>query len=593
MPPGCADASGAIGTWVPDCGRGILIQKHAGSCRQGCAVTSTFDTQSQEPAAKLNDEAARLRRERAFAAYVAALAVASEVDLPAVLQRIVDLAREVVPAKYAALGVADTTGRIVQFITSGITPEERAAIGPPPQGHGLLKVLIEKGEPLLVPDIQADPRSVGFPPNHPKMKTLIGVPIKQGRRTLGDLYLTERLDGRPFDEEDLEVLQILAGHAATAIDRAYLYRQLEISRLQAEEQRDQIRAILDSLPPAVLIQSPPDATCELANNAAMQMLLGPAAPISAIPIHGRHYRLLQGDGTPLHNDSRPGIRALRGETIRNRQLMVERWDGRRFPVLVQANPLRDARGEIVRAVVVLQDITRLREAEQLKDDFISLVSHELRTPVTAIYGGAHLLANEGDHLDPDTRNAILADIVAESERLDQMLSNLLSLASIQAGRLEPNTEPVLIKPVAARVAAEVDRRTSLHTIVVDLPADLPPVEADPNLLSQVLRNLLENAVKYSPDGGEIRITASVEHPIVAIHVTDKGVGIASELVNQVFERFRRPGAPPTIRGMGLGLYLSKHLMQAQGGSISASSAGPGQGATFTIRLPIARDWEED
>jgi K+-sensing histidine kinase KdpD len=174
-----------------------------------------------------------------------------------------------------------------------------------------------------------------------------------------------------------------------------------------------------------------------------------------------------------------------------------------------------------------------------------------------------------------------------------MLSNLLSLASIQAGRLEPNTEPVLIKPVAARVAAEVDRRTTRHTIVVDLPADLPPVEADPNLLSQVLRNLLENAVKYSPDGGEIRITASVEHPIVAIHVTDKGVGIASELVGQVFERFRRPGAPPTIRGMGLGLYLSKHLMEAQGGSISASSAGPGQGATFTIKLPIARDWEEN
>jgi len=576
-------------TWPPlPSPDGMLMSEkvHGGTRGQEVAASVEHDDE------QLTDEASRVRRERAFAAYVAALAVASEVDLPAVLQRIVDLAREVVPAKYAALGVAEN-GRIVEFITSGITQEQRAAIGPPPQGHGLLKVLIEKGEPLLVPDISADPRSHGFPPNHPVMKSLIGVPIKLGQRTLGDLYLTERLDGRPFDEQDLEVLTILASHAAAAIDRAYLYRELAASRTQAEEQRDQVRAILDSLPSGVLIHVPPDGKVELANDAAIQMLLGPALPASTMPVPDRHYTLLQADGTSLPSDERPGMRALRGESIRNRQLLVERWDGHRFPVLVQANPLRDARSQIVRAVVVIQDITRLREAEQLKDDFISLVSHELRTPVTTIYGGAHLLAHEGETLDEGTRASILADIVAESERLEQMLSNLLSLASIQAGRLEPNTEPVLIKPLAKRVAAEVQNRTIRHTFTVEIPTDLPPVEADPNLLSQVLRNLLENAVKYSPDGGEICVSASLEAPLVAIHVTDQGVGIAPEHVNQVFERFRRPGAPPTVRGMGLGLYLSRHLVEAQRGTISATSAGPGQGATFTIRLPIARDWEEE
>ena len=533
-----------------------------------------------------------LGRERALiAAYVAALAVASEVDLEAVLQRIVDLAREVVPARYAALGVADHHGRIQQFITSGVTPEVRAAIGSIPQGRGLLGELIRKGEPLLVPDISADPRSAGFPPHHPPMKSLLGVPILLGQHPLGNLYLTERLDGRPFDEQDLEVVQVLAAHAATAIDRAYLYRQLEASRLQAEEQRDQLRTILDNLPSGVLIQRPADGAIELANNAAIAMLLGPAFPAGTLPALGRDYRMLNLDGTPLPHDHRPAIRALQGETIRNRQLMIERWDGQRFPVLVQAGPLRDARGAVVRAVVVLQDITRLREAEQLKDDFISLVSHELRTPVTAIYGGAHLLARQGDALDEATRQEILADIAAESERLDQMLSNLLSLNAIQAGRLEPNTEPVLIAPIARRVGGECGERSPRHTFVVAVPSDVPPIEADPALLEQVLRNLYENGVKYSPEGGEIRTTAECAGDSVAIHVTDQGIGIAPEHIGQLFERFRRPGAHPTVRGMGLGLYLSRYLVEAQGGKISAASAGPGQGTTFTITLPVAQDWE--
>lgn len=548
---------------------------------------------SQQPDGRAADGDARSRDRALIAAYEAALAVASEVDLPAVLQRIVDLAREIVPARYAALGVADEQGRITDFITSGITPEERAAIGPIPQGHGMLGELIRTGEPLLVPDIAADPRSVGFPPNHPPMTTLLGVPILLGPRPLGNLYLTERVDGRPFDGRDLEIVQVLAAHAAAAIDRAHLYRQLAASRLEAEVQRDQLRTILDSLPAGVLIQTAPDGAIELANAAAVAMLLGPAPPVGTLPVPGRDYRVLQADGAPLANDQRPGLRALRGETIRNRQFLVKRWDGQQLPVLAQANPLRDARGAIVRAVVVLQDITPLREAEQIKDEFVSLVSHELRTPITAVYGGAHLLVHQGEGLDPASRQDLLADIVAESERLERMLSNLLGLAAIQAGRLEPTTEPVLVAPLARRVAREVGDRAGRHAFVVAIPPEIPPVEADPALLEQVLRNLYENAVKYSPEGGEVRTSAASDGATVAVHVTDQGVGIAPEHVGQVFERFRRPGAPPTVRGMGLGLYLSRQLVEAQGGTIGAASPGPGQGATFTVTLPVAQGWTDE
>ena len=547
------------------------------------------------PRRRLGDEPADPRRhDRALiAAYEAALAVASELDLEAVLQRIVDLARSVVPARYAALGVADARGALVQFVTAGLDAAERAAIGPLPKGHGLLGELIRDGEPLLISDIAADPRSVGFPPNHPPMRSLLGVPIRLRERVLGNLYLCERNDGAPFTSDDLTVVQTLALHAAAAIDRAHLYRQVEQGRARAEEQRDHLRVILDSLPSGVLIQTGEDEAVELANAAAVALLLGPDAPVGALPRDGRDYGLRQADGAPLAPEARPGRRALGGETVRNQQVVLERAGGERVPVLAQAAPLHDATGSVGGAVVVIQDVTRLREAEQLKDDFLSLISHEFRTPLTAIHGGAHLLARQGGDLDDATRDELLTDIVAESGRLDRMLTNLLELTAILAGRLVAATEPVLLEPLAREVAAEVAARAPGHRFVVAPAPGLPPAEGDPALLAQVLRNLYENAVKYAPDGGEVRTAATTDGQTVTLRVTDQGIGIAPEHVGAVFERFRRVGGDPTVRGMGLGLYLSRHLVEAQGGAIAAASPGIGRGATFAVTLPVARGWDPD
>jgi signal transduction histidine kinase len=527
-----------------------------------------------------------------MAASEAALAIVSETDPEMLLQRLVDLAREVVPARYAALGVTDEAGQVIQFLTSGITAEARAALGPIPQGHGLVGALITDRTPLLVPDIAADPRSVGFPPGHPEMRTLLGVPILLGERVLGNLYLTERSGGQPFTVDDLAAVQLLAAHAATAIERARLYQELRAGRQRAEVQRDQFSIILDHLPAGIWIHQAPDGTVEMVNASARNLLLGPDAPAGTIPLYGRDFRFLRSDGAPLPEAERPGMRALRGELAGNRQLLLDRWDGQRIPLLVQAAPLRDATGAIPRAVVVLQDITRLREAEQLKDDFLSLISHEFRTPLTSIHGGAHLLAQQGAELDDETRQELLTDIVTESERLDRMLGNMLSLTAILAGRLEPATEPVLLEPLARRVARDLDRRSDQHQFVIDLPPDLPPAEGDPDLLAQVLHNLYENAVKYSPGGGEVRISGSSSDTTVTLHVTDQGSGIHPDHVRTVFERFRRVGGDPTVRGMGLGLYLSRYLIEAQGGTIDANSPGPGKGATFSISLPIATGWQE-
>lgn len=164
------------------------------------------------------------------AANTAIVAISSALDLSQVLQTIVDSARQLLHSRYAALGVADKNGRILQFITSGITPEQRAAIGPLPQGHGLLGELIREAHPLRIPNIAAHPHSHGFPPNHPPMTSLLGVPILYQGKAVGDLYLTDKIGADEFSEEDEELLILLANHAAVAIENARLYEEVRTSR---------------------------------------------------------------------------------------------------------------------------------------------------------------------------------------------------------------------------------------------------------------------------------------------------------------------------------------------------------------------------
>jgi K+-sensing histidine kinase KdpD len=277
--------------------------------------------------------------------------------------------------------------------------------------------------------------------------------------------------------------------------------------------------------------------------------------------------------------------------VHNLQLTLRRANGSTLPISVQAAPLRNPGEGQHDAVLVVQDVTQLRQAEQLKDDFLSLISHEFRTPLTAIHGGAHLLADAGAALDSTTRQELLQDIVTESSRLDRMLKNLLTLAQVMAGRLGVETEPVLLAPLARQVSTDVGTRSLNHRFHVEISATVPPVEGDPSLIAQVLRNLYENAVKYSPTGGAITTTARSDETDVLLDIQDEGLGIAPEHLAHVFERFHRAGADPTVRGMGLGLYLSRLLITAQGGSIGVTSPGPGKGSTFSVRLPIARGWE--
>lgn len=166
----------------------------------------------------------------------AGISLTSELSLDKVLQKVVDIARELVRAKYGALSVLNEGGEIEQFLTSGISKEERARIGALPRGRGLLGVIIKEGQTLRMQDLQSDPRSAGFPPHHPEMRSLLGVPLVWGNRVIGNLYLTEKEGGGGFTENDEEIVRLLSTQAAVAIRNAELLGQLEsMARLEERE----------------------------------------------------------------------------------------------------------------------------------------------------------------------------------------------------------------------------------------------------------------------------------------------------------------------------------------------------------------------
>ncbi|MGI8688855.1 MAG: ATP-binding protein [Thermomicrobiales bacterium] len=511
------------------------------------------------------------------------LSIASELDLDAVLQRIVDRARLLVGARYCALGIVGPDGLLSDFITAGISASERAAIGDPPRGHGILGVLVREQQSLRMRDMRADPRSVGFPPNHPPMVSFLGVPIRIGDDAVGNLYLTEKEGADEFTIEDQRLAERLARHAAIAVTNARRFTQ-------SEAQRRQLQTIIDSLPEAVTIREAPSGRLLMANGLAHNLLGHATLPKGGFAEPATGFRPERPTGQPLAVRDTPTARALlKGDGSIDEEIIIHDREDRPTHVAVSAIPVRDHNGAVTAVVSLFRDVTKAREAEQMKDDFLSLISHELRTPLTTIQGAAQILLAQGDELPREARDALRMDLISESERLSRMLKNMLALSAYQAGRLHVERDPFLIQPLLKQVAREVQARYPAHMVAVDVPQHLPPAEGDEELIIQAVRNLAENAAKYSPNGGTITLSA-VANGRMTVSVQDEGPGVPVEEQGRIFQRFHR--ASTGTQGMGLGLYLCQRLVEAHGGRLWVESA-PEAGATFRFTLPIVGREEGD
>ena len=228
-----------------------------------------------------------------------------------------------------------------------------------------------------------------------------------------------------------------------------------------------------------------------------------------------------------------------------------------------------------------------RERERVKDAFVGMLSHEIRTPITTIYAAARVLASsEAVRSDARARD-LFPDIVSESERLLRLIEDLLVLTKVEQGKLASESEPVLIQRVVERAVARLTRRHDTRRFDVSLPADLPPVAGDEVFVEQVVNNLLSNALKYSPADTVVSVEGAVAHAAVEVRVGDRGIGLAAEDRERVFDLLARtPEAEKYAAGAGIGLYVCRRLMQAMGGDIWAVPQTRGSGALFAFTLPI-------
>jgi PAS domain S-box-containing protein len=398
------------------------------------------------------------------------------------------------------------------------------------------------------------------------IRSLIGVPMVVEGRIIG-LLVGGALAPRDFSPVDKSLLGLAADRAAIAIENARLYREAE--------ERGQAAQVLGYVADGVFLVDA-DGVVQLWNPAA-EAITG----VSAEAVLGR----------PI-GESIPGWPALAQAVGSAGAPAASTGPAVTIPVEIAGRELWLSVAGVTFAegtVYAFRDLTEERQLEQLKSDFIATVSHELRTPIAAVHGAAKTLEREDVDFTDDMRRRILTVISDQSERLVQLVNDILLTSQVESGQLVLASEQVDVSDVA-RGVVEAAQMHAPEGLAVELsaPPSLGPVATDPDKLRQVLANLVSNAVKYSFRRGRIDLRLEQRAKHVRITVRDQGVGIPESEQQRIFEKFHRlyPNMTRGVGGTGLGLYICRELVRRMGGSIWVEST-EGVGSTFFVELPLA------
>ncbi len=519
-------------------------------------------------------------------------------DRASLFEQICRVAVEHGQFRLAWIGLIDeATGQIVPTTFAGeeqgYLTNARVTFRDEPQGRGPTGTAIREGHSILSQDIATDPgmqpwRDAALQRGY---RSSAAVPIRQNGQVIGALTVYAA-EPHSLDAEDESLLDEISLDISFALDglEQDLQRQraeAELSQLNAElEQRvtertaelarahERLRAILDTAGEGVVFTDP-QATIEYINP-AMERLTGYTADEAL----GHNPRIWKSDQTPRATHQHMWRALTHGETWQG-EVINRRKDGGLYDAALTTSPVTDLDGRVVGYVGVQRDITRQKELDRLKDQFVSNVSHELRTPIANIMLHLSLLTRGR----PERHDIYLRTAQREADRLRNMIEDLLDLS-----RLDRNMTPIQLAPIDVYQLLEpfvTDRVTLAEqrglTLKYESAPDLPLALSDASKLTQVIANLLTNALNYTPAGGEVTVLSATRQPWITITVRDTGPGIAAKDLPHLFERFYRgeTGRKADAPGTGLGLAISHEIMLRLGGRITVESE-PGQGAAFTV-----------
>jgi len=458
-------------------------------------------------------------------------------------------------------------------------------------GDGFAGRVVRERRPITIFDVndEIDVDAFDIRATNPHIRSVAGVPlIDQNDQVIGVAWVGLYVPYR-FSQTAIARLQSLSLRTVAFMESARLADLQEEMLDRVQDNHRRLQSVIQTMPEAMMVVRPPSGTI-VASNAAAQRMFGIRLDRQLRPSQVDHLRVAFTDNRS--DQEMPIIRAmLDGEVVTGVELTVTLPDGSAVPVVASAAPLFTEDGDIDAVVGVFQDVRPLKEAERLRDEFISVVSHELRSPLTPIRGFAQVvardLAKEGGH---DKHVAWLNTLQIQVDRMTRLVDDLLDVSRLRAGRLRIRRTDVDLVTICRTVVDSRQATASDHELIFLSPCENIPAKLDGDRIHQVIDNLVGNALKYTLSG---KVTLSVEPAAgdrsIVIQVSDEGTGIPPADREHLFTPFfrARSAAESAVPGLGLGLYICRELIEAHDGTITADEAPTG-GAQFTIVLPWAR-----
>ncbi|MXW64454.1 MAG: response regulator [Bacteroidetes bacterium SB0662_bin_6] len=537
---------------------------------------------------KYSDESGRANEvlsERTSRLCAAMLRIGASLELDVVLQEIVENARELADARYGIITTTDATGNIEDVVMSGFTPEESQQMLDWPDGPRLFEHFRELPGVLRLADLSSYVDSLGYSADLMLSKTFQGTPMHHQGRYVGNFFLAGKQNGPEFTSEDEEILVIFASQAAMAIANARAHRNEQQARAYLE-------TLVDTSPVGVVVLGTRTGNPVLFNQEARRLVEGIHVPDRTEEQLLDILTCRRADGRDItFGECMASLKFGNSETVRGETVELSVGDGRSVKILINATPIHSGDGITESLVVTMQDLAPLEELERLRAEFLGMVSHELQAPLASIKGSAATILEDIETLSRDEILQFFRIVNGQANHMQSLIGDLLDNARIDTGTLSVFPEPSEVSDLVERARTSFLSGGSQHTVLVDLPMELPRIMADSRRIVQVLHNLFSNAARNSPPSSPVNVAAHQEDAHVVISVSDKGRGIPEELLPHLFEKYTgfSKDAEQGTEGFGLGLAICKGLIEAHGGRIRAESDGVGLGARFTFTVPIAEE----